>query len=146
MSKTSLVSPGTVLKEQFMAPYQLKPAGLAKGIGVNPAVISNILNEKQRITLPIALRLVKFFKTAENYWTDLQFRYDYERVSGDPALKSALREIKPAVKPKAGAKKAAKAAKGAGKSPAKAKNAVKAKSAAKNKARTAKRGRKARTA
>lgn len=101
MSKSSLVSPGTVLKEKFMEPFQLKPAQLAKGIGINPAIVSNILNNKQRITLPIALRLTKFFKTAEKYWIDLQFQYDYDKVSNDPALKAAIKNINPAAKPKA---------------------------------------------
>jgi addiction module HigA family antidote len=100
MSKTSLVSPGIVLKENFMKPFQLKPAQLAKGLGINPAVVSNVLNSKQRITLPIALRLAKFFKTEEKYWIDLQFQYDYAKVSNDPELKTALKNIIPVSKPK----------------------------------------------
>jgi addiction module HigA family antidote len=99
MAKSPIVSPGIVLKEKFMAPFQLKPAQLAKGIGLNPAVISNILNNKQRITLPIALRLTKFFQTAENFWIDLQFQYDYAKVTGNAALKAALKNISPAVMP-----------------------------------------------
>jgi addiction module HigA family antidote len=114
MAKSSVVSPGMVLKEQFMVPFQLKPAKLAKGIGLNPAVISNILNSKQRITLPIALRLAKFFQTAENYWIDLQFQYDYAKVTGNAVLKAALKNISPAVMPSetpaASVKKPARAA------------------------------------
>jgi addiction module HigA family antidote len=114
MAKSSIVSPGIVLKEKFMVPFQLKPAQLAKGIGLNPAVISNILNNKQRITLPIALRLSKFFQTPENYWIDLQFQYDYAKVTGNAALKAALKNISPAVMPNetaaASVKKPAKAA------------------------------------
>jgi addiction module HigA family antidote len=114
MAKSSIVSPGIVLKEKFMVPFQLKPAQLAKGIGLNPAIISNILNNKQRITLPIALRLTKFFQTAEKYWIDLQFQYDYAKVTSNVALKAALKNISPAVMPTAApaaasAKKPAKA-------------------------------------
>jgi addiction module HigA family antidote len=113
MAKLAIVSPGKVLKEKFMVPFQLKPTQLAKGIGLNPAVISNILNSKQRITLPIALRLAKFFQTPENYWIDLQFQYDYAKVTGNAVLKAALKGISPAVMPSetstASVKKPAKA-------------------------------------
>jgi addiction module HigA family antidote len=110
MPKSSSILPGTVLKEKFMEPYQLKSAALAKGIGVYPAIISNVLNNKQRITIPLALRLAKYFKTAEKYWIDLQFNYDFEQAVNDPALKTALKSISPAEKQKAPAKPAAKTA------------------------------------
>jgi addiction module HigA family antidote len=113
MSKTSsALVPGEVLKEKFMEPYHLKSAVLAKEIGVYPAIISNVLNSKQRITIPLALRLAKYFKTTEKYWVDLQYNYDYERITKDPALKEALKTITAAEKPK---KAAAPAQKQAGK-------------------------------
>jgi addiction module HigA family antidote len=126
MAKSTALLPGKVLKEKFMEPYQLKSTALAKGIGVYPAIISNVLNNKQRINIPLALRLAKFFKTTEKYWLDLQFDYDYEKALKDPALKAALKGISAAAKPKkdaaAAPKKAGKAApkKRAAKKPARA--------------------------
>ncbi|MDR1238736.1 MAG: HigA family addiction module antidote protein [Treponema sp.] len=112
MAKSVTLLPGKVLKEKFMEPYQLKSTALAKEIGVYPAIISNVLNNKQRITIPLGLRLAKFFKTTEKYWTDLQFNYDYEQAVKDSALKAALKGIRAAVKPK---KEAAPAGKKTGK-------------------------------
>jgi addiction module HigA family antidote len=109
MPKTSITSPAVILKEKFMEPFQLKPAALAKGINTNPAVISNVLNGRQRITLPLALRLAKFFKTPDAYWTDLQYQYDLSQIMDDPKFKAALKEIKAVEKPKPG-KVAAKSA------------------------------------
>jgi addiction module HigA family antidote len=100
MAKATVVLPGSVLKEKFMEPYQLKSAALAKELGVYPAIISNVVNNKQRITIPLALRLAKYFKTTEKYWIDLQFDYDYDKITKDSELKNALKAIKPAVKPK----------------------------------------------
>ncbi|MDR2259296.1 MAG: HigA family addiction module antidote protein [Treponema sp.] len=100
MQKNSISSPAVILKEKFMDPFQLKPAALAKGIHTNPAVISNVLNGKQRITIPLALRLAKFFKTPDTYWTDLQYQYDVSRITGDPKFKAAIKEIKAVEKPK----------------------------------------------
>jgi addiction module HigA family antidote len=111
MPKDLIISPAVVLKEKFMDLYQLKPVDLAKGINVNPAIISNVLNSRQRITIPIALRLAKYFKTTEAYWTDLQYKYDLSQITKDPALKAALKAIKVVQKPKpskkAGPEKAA---------------------------------------
>jgi addiction module HigA family antidote len=116
---SSALVPGEVLKEKFMEPYQLKSAALAKEIGVYPAIISNVLNSKQRITIPLALRLAKYFKTTEKYWVDLQYNYDYEQITKDPALKEALKAIGAAEKPKKAAAAAQKkTAKPARKKPA----------------------------
>jgi addiction module HigA family antidote len=100
MPKPQITSPAVILKEKFMDPFQLKPAALAKGINTNPAVISNVLNGKQRITIPLALRLAKFFKTPDTYWTDLQYQYDVSQITGDPKFKAAIKEIKAVEKPK----------------------------------------------
>jgi addiction module HigA family antidote len=110
MPKVPVVSPAVILKEKFMAPFQLKPAALAKGINTNPAVISNVLNGKQRITIPLALRLAKFFKTPDAYWSDLQYQYDLFQITQNPEFKAAIQAIKAVEKPKpvkaAAAKKA----------------------------------------
>jgi addiction module HigA family antidote len=114
MSKVPVVSPAVILKEKFMDQFQLKPAALAKGINTNPAVISNVLNGKQRITIPLALRLAKFFKTPDAYWTDLQYQYDLSKITQDSEFKAAIQAIKAVEKPKplkaAAAKGAAKKA------------------------------------
>ncbi|MDR0623971.1 MAG: HigA family addiction module antidote protein [Treponema sp.] len=114
MPKNLITSPAVILKEKFMDPFQLKPAALAKGIHTNPAVISNVLNGRQRITIPLALRLAKYFKTPDTYWTDLQFQYDVSRITSDPKFKAAIKEIKAVEKPKpvkaVAAKKAVKKA------------------------------------
>jgi addiction module HigA family antidote len=110
MSKVPVVSPAVVLKEKFRDPFQLKPAALAKGINTNPAVISNVLNGKQRITIPLALRLAKFFKTPDAYWTDLQYQYDLLKITEDPEFKAAIKAIKAVEKPKPAKAAAAKSA------------------------------------
>jgi addiction module HigA family antidote len=100
MPKNQIISPAVILKEKFMEPFQLKPADLAKGINVNPAVISNVLSKRQRITIPLALRLAKYFKTPDAYWTDLQYQYDVSQITDKPEFKAALKEIKAVEKPK----------------------------------------------
>jgi addiction module HigA family antidote len=120
--KTSISSaPGTVLKEKFIDKYQLNPSQLAKALGLSQSAVRNITINKAKITLPIALRLAKYFQTKESYWIDLQNAHDLAAIKDDKKFAAILGKIKTAQMPekkaevkKADAKKApaAKAKKG----------------------------------
>ena len=51
------VTPGEMLKEEFLAEYQLSQNQLAKAIGISPNRIAEIVNNRRRITADTALRL-----------------------------------------------------------------------------------------
>jgi addiction module HigA family antidote len=91
-----ITRPGEILKEKYLEPLQLRPADLARATDMYPAVVGNILNGKQRITIPIGLRLSRFFKTPERYWTELQYQYDIAEIGKNPKFQAVLRKIKPA--------------------------------------------------
>jgi hypothetical protein len=44
------VTPGEMLKEEFLAAYGLSQSGLAKAIGISPNRIAEIVNNRRRIT------------------------------------------------------------------------------------------------
>jgi addiction module HigA family antidote len=101
-------APGTVLKEKFMDKYQLNPSQLAKALGLSQSAVRNITINKAKITLPIALRLAKYFQTKESYWVDLQNGSDLAALRGDKKFAALLGKIKTAQMPakKAETKKA----------------------------------------
>jgi addiction module HigA family antidote len=74
------VTPGEMLKEEFLAEYSLSQSQLAKGIGISPNRIA------ESITADTALRLGLFFGNSPEFWMNLQSRYD---------LKVALQHLKP---------------------------------------------------
>src|ERR1043166_2403554 len=80
------VTPGEMLKEEFLAGYGLSQSGLAKAIGISPSQIAEIVNNRRRITADTALRLGLYFGNRPEFWLNLQSHYD---------LKMARRNLKP---------------------------------------------------
>ena len=74
------VSPGEVLREEFLEPMGLSQNRLARGLGVPPRRINEIVHGKRSITADTALRLSRFFRTSERFWMNLQTRFDLETV------------------------------------------------------------------
>jgi antitoxin HigA-1 len=80
------VTPGEMLKEEFLAGYGLSQNALAKAIGISPNRIAEIVNNRRRITADTALRLGLYFGNSAEFWLNLQSHYD---------LKMARRNLKP---------------------------------------------------
>src|SRR5690348_14747517 len=80
------VTPGEMLKEEFLAEYGLSQARLARAIGISPNRIAEIVNNRRRITADTALRLALYFGNSPEFWMNLQSHYD---------LKIARRKLKP---------------------------------------------------
>src|SRR5438309_3181984 len=85
--KFAPVTPGEMLKEEFLAGYGLSQSGLAKAVGISPNRIAEIVNNRRRITADTALRLGLYFGNSPEFWMNLQTQYD---------LKMARRNLKPA--------------------------------------------------
>src|SRR5437763_11838598 len=81
------VTPGDMLKEEFLAEYGLSQNQLAKAIDSSPNRIAEIVNSRRRITADTALRLGLYFGNSAEFWMNLQAHYD---------LKMARKNLKPA--------------------------------------------------
>src|SRR6201996_7330465 len=80
------VTPGEMLKDEFLAEYGLSQNQLAKAIGISPNRIAEIVNNRRRITADTALRLSLYFGNSAEFWMNLQTHYD---------LKVAQRNLTP---------------------------------------------------
>ncbi len=80
------VTPGEMLKEEFLAEYGLSQSQLAKAVGISPNRVAEIINNRRRITADTALRLGLYFGNSPEFWMNLQVHYD---------LKMAERNLKP---------------------------------------------------
>jgi addiction module HigA family antidote len=80
------VTPGEMLKEEFLAAYGLSQSRLAKAVGISPNRITEIVNNRRRITADTALRFGLYFGNSPEFWMNLQAHYD---------LKMARRRLKP---------------------------------------------------
>lgn len=70
------VTPGELLKEEFLVEYGLSGNQLAKAIGVSPNRIAGIISNRRRITADTALRLGLYFGNSPEFWLNLQTHYD----------------------------------------------------------------------
>ena len=81
------VTPGEMLKEEFLAEYGLSQNQLAKAVDISPNRIAEIVNKRRRIPADTALRLALYFGNSPEFWMNLQTRHD---------LKLARQNLKPA--------------------------------------------------
>jgi addiction module HigA family antidote len=70
------VTPGDMLKHEFLAEFGLSQNELAQAIGVSPNRIAEIVNNRRRITADTAVRLGLFFGNSAEFWMNLQSWYD----------------------------------------------------------------------
>jgi len=92
------VTPGEMLKEEFLAEYDLTQNALAKAIGISPNRIAEIVHNRRRITADTAVRLGLYFGNSPEFWMSLQTHYD---------LKMARRDLTPAEAKRIKARRAA---------------------------------------
>src|SRR5436853_1184071 len=72
----SPVTPGEMLRDEFLVDYGLSQNQLAKTIGISPNRIAEIVNNRRRITADTALRLSLYFGNTPEFWMNLQAHYD----------------------------------------------------------------------
>lgn len=93
MRQLKPVTPGELLREEFLVPLGITQYRVAKEIGVSAQRIGEIVAGKRAISADTDLRLCRFFGLSSGYWLRAQAAYDTEVA--ERALASALKKIKP---------------------------------------------------
>ncbi len=70
------ITPGEILREDFMEPLNISINQLARDLSVPPNRISEIVNGKRSISADTALRLQRYFGVEAQFWLNLQTEYD----------------------------------------------------------------------
>jgi antitoxin HigA-1 len=70
------ITPGEILREDFMEPMGISINQLSRDISVPPNRISEIVNGKRGLTADTALRLERYFGVEAQFWLNLQSEYD----------------------------------------------------------------------
>ncbi len=70
------ITPGEILREDFMEPLGISINKLSRDLSVPPNRISEIVNGKRSITADTALRLQRYFGVEAQFWLNLQTEYD----------------------------------------------------------------------
>ena len=68
--------PGLMLREDYMEPLGLTAYEVAKGTGLTPTHVSELLRGGRNITPPFSLLLGKYLELSPRFWLNLQNRHD----------------------------------------------------------------------
>lgn len=68
--------PGEVLKEDVIIPLRLSITEAAKRLGINPSILSALVNCNSSLTPEMAIRIGKATKTTPESWLYMQAKYD----------------------------------------------------------------------
>jgi addiction module HigA family antidote len=93
MDKLRPITPGELLREEFLVPMGITKYRLAKDIAVPAQRIGDIVAGKRSITADTDLRLCKFFGLTKGYWLRAQAAYDTEVA--EETLSATLEKIRP---------------------------------------------------
>lgn len=75
-----LVTPGEILKEEFLLPLGLTAYRVAKDLQTSPTAIGQILAGSRAITPDMALRLGSYFGVTAKFWINAQSHYDLRKL------------------------------------------------------------------
>ena len=83
MAKIPNITPGEILLEEFLKPFNLSAYRLAKETHIPATRISQILRGNRKISVDTALRFSRFFGNSADFWLGIQNEYDLreERAS-----------------------------------------------------------------
>jgi addiction module HigA family antidote len=88
------VTPGEILREEYMVPLGLSANKLSEVLGVPANRVTAIINGDRGITADTALRLAKCFDTSPDFWLNLQGLHDLE-IARRESGKAIEKKVKP---------------------------------------------------
>jgi addiction module HigA family antidote len=74
------VTPGEVLREEFLSPLGLSARALARDLGVPADRITQIVNGQRAVSARTAVLLGERFGTSAEFWMNLQVAHDLEQA------------------------------------------------------------------
>jgi addiction module HigA family antidote len=91
------ITPGEILREEYMEPLGLSANKLAEALHVPANRVTTILNGTRAITADTALRLARYFGTTPDFWVNLQKLHELEVVTRESgkAIEKAVRPRQP---------------------------------------------------
>ncbi len=87
------VHPGVILLEEYMLPCDITQQEMAKHLMISRKHLIDIVHARKPISLEIAQRLAKLFKTSVDFWIQGQIAFDLWHAARNPS--KALKAIKP---------------------------------------------------
>ncbi len=71
---------GKILREEFLEPLNITPYRLSKELNVSTSTVLDILHDRRKLTVEMALRLSKYFGNSYKFWLNLQNELEIREV------------------------------------------------------------------
>ena len=84
---------GEILREEFLEPLNITPYRLSKELKVSTSTVLDLLHDRRKITVEMALRLSRFFGNSHKFWLNLQNELDVREAA--KKLETVLEKIQP---------------------------------------------------
>jgi len=87
MDKIIIETPeiGDIIKGEFLDPLGISAYRLAKDIKVSTSSVLDLIHNRRKITVEMALRLSRYFNTSSKFWLNLQNELDLREIRGKMA-------------------------------------------------------------
>jgi len=73
---------GEILKDEFLDPLSITPYRLSKELNVSTSSILDLVHNRRKLSVEMALRLSKFFGNSHKFWLNLQSEVDVRNTTG----------------------------------------------------------------
>ena len=82
MSKKKIETPnvGEILKEEFLDPLNITPYRLSKEINVSTSTVLDIIHNRRKLSVEMALRLSRYFGNSQKFWLNLQNELEIREI------------------------------------------------------------------
>jgi addiction module HigA family antidote len=82
MNTKKIVTPnvGEILKEEFLEPLGITPYRLSKEINVSTSTVLDIIHNKRKVSVEMALRLSRYFGNSHKFWLNLQNEIEIREI------------------------------------------------------------------
>ena len=94
-TKRKPVSPGEMIREEFLKPMNLTQQALADAMGVTRRTVNEICNDKRGITADTALMLSRVFGNSPDFWLNTQHRSDLWHAMHDKKRATRIEKAHP---------------------------------------------------
>lgn len=80
MKNPKPVTPGEILKEEFLDPMKITISQLCRDTSLDESQIKGIIKGELKITEEVGKTLCKYFGLSDGYWLRVQGSYDRRKV------------------------------------------------------------------
>jgi addiction module HigA family antidote len=94
MERFDPLTPGEILKEEFLEPMNISQSKLSRDLDIPVSRVNDIVNGTRAITTDTAIRLAEYFGNSVDFWMNLQVKYELETLKRSGSYDSITSRVR----------------------------------------------------